>query len=85
MPRWLGTFMPDAWNNVEMVSHLNAPMLWVHSRSDTTIPFELGRAVYDAKRPPKSSLALNGFNHNAIYDATPAQLWVPVVAFILQR
>jgi alpha-beta hydrolase superfamily lysophospholipase len=83
MPRWLTIFMPDVWNNVQMAGHLMSPMLWVHSKTDTTIPIELGQAVYDAKKNPKAAIVVSGFNHNAIYDSTPSQIWTPVTEFIL--
>jgi alpha-beta hydrolase superfamily lysophospholipase len=85
MPRWFAVVMPDAWDNVEMVKHLSAPMLWLHSRSDTTIPFALGEAVYNARSGPKSAVAVNGFDHNAIYAKVPQAIWSPIVAFILER
>jgi pimeloyl-ACP methyl ester carboxylesterase len=37
LPRWLGFFMPDAWNNVEAAAHLKPPMLWLHSRTDHSV------------------------------------------------
>ena len=85
MPRWLSWLASDAWDNVELASQLAAPMLWIHSRSDTTIPIELGHAVFDAKKGEKSALVLTGFGHNAIYESRPTQLWTPVVTFILGK
>ena len=83
MPRWLSWFASDAWDNIELASQLSAPMLWIHSGTDKTIPIELGHAVFDAKKDKKSALVLTGFGHNAIYDSRPAQLWRPTVTFIL--
>jgi pimeloyl-ACP methyl ester carboxylesterase len=41
--------LPDVWNNVEAARNLTIPMLWIHSRTDKTIPIDLGQKVYDAK------------------------------------
>jgi hypothetical protein len=56
----------------------------VHSQTDATIPIASGRAVFDAKTGEKGAVVLQGFNHNAIYKLTPAAIWTPVDAFILQ-
>lgn len=82
MPRWFSVFMPDVWDNVENAKELKARLLWLHSRSDKTIPWELGKAVYDAKQGPKAAVVLDGFNHNAIYVSTPPQIFNPIIAFV---
>ena len=61
----------------------NTSLLWVHSNSDSNIPIELGRRVYAAKTGAKLSIVLNGFDHNAIYEKTPADIWSPIVEFVL--
>src|SRR5579862_8184890 len=38
MPKLLGAVMPDAWDNVSQAKHIHAPLLWIHSRADRTIP-----------------------------------------------
>jgi hypothetical protein len=55
----------------------------VHSRTDSTIPVDLGRQVHDAKAGSKFGVTVNGFSHNAIYDSTPPEIWSPIVTFIL--
>jgi pimeloyl-ACP methyl ester carboxylesterase len=37
--------LPDVWNNVEAARNLTIPMLWVHSRTDKTIPIDLTEGV----------------------------------------
>ncbi|MHB8384346.1 MAG: alpha/beta hydrolase [Candidatus Binataceae bacterium] len=83
MPRAVSIFMPDAWDNVEMASHLKAPMLWIHSKTDATIPIAQGQKVYAADAGPKSEVVLTGFDHNAIQDQTPPAIWSPITSFIL--
>jgi alpha-beta hydrolase superfamily lysophospholipase len=83
MPRWLSWLASDAWDNIEAASRLRAPMLWIHSTSDRTIPLELGRSVFAAKTGVKLALTVSGFNHNAIYQTAPREIWTPTAAFIL--
>jgi fermentation-respiration switch protein FrsA (DUF1100 family) len=78
----LAFIMPDVWNNVRAVRAVRTPMMWVHSRSDTTIPIGFGREVYDAKPTAKTAIIVAGFKHNAIYQQTPEAIWRPIVAFV---
>ncbi|MBR0935365.1 alpha/beta hydrolase [Bradyrhizobium jicamae] len=73
--------LPDVWNNVDAARSLSIPLLWVHSRSDKTIPFDLGQKVYDAKEGAKTSDVIDGFDHNAIYKEMPDAIWSPIIAF----
>lgn len=82
-PRWLSFLMPDKWDNVVMAARLRAPMLWIHSEADKTIPIAQGRKVYEAKTGPKTAVILSGFNHNAIYEKMPPEIWSPITNFVL--
>jgi len=53
----LGTRLPQ----------LKIPILVIHGDSDTIIPFQLGREVYDAAPPPKDFYTIRGANHNDTY------------------
>ncbi len=82
MPKLLGVLMPDAWDNVSLVKRIHAPLLWIHSRADRTIPIAEGRAVFDAAPDPKRALILDGYDHNAIYRELPDEIWTPMTVFI---
>jgi uncharacterized protein len=82
LPRVLAFIMPDVWNNVRAVRAVRTPMMWVHSRSDTTIPIRFGREVYDAKQTAKTAVIVAGFEHNAVYQQTPEAIWRPIVTFV---
>lgn len=85
LPRPLRLLLPNAWDNVDGVRDAAAPMLWVHSRSDATIPFELGGRVFTAYLGPKTAEAVDGYGHNAIYQDTPEAIWSPIVRFVSGR
>ncbi len=82
LPKLLSFILPDVWDNVQMTSRLKAPLLWFHSQTDRTIPISFGREVYDAKIGAKTAVVVTGFDHNAIYELTPAVIWSPITAFI---
>lgn len=82
LPKLLGVLMPVAWDNLGRVQRIHAPLLWIHSRDDKTIPIAEGRAVFDAALSPKRALILDGFDHNAIYKALPDRIWAPLSAFV---
>lgn len=48
----------------EYVSRLDSPLLVIHSRDDEIIPFDMGRAIYEAATDPKSFFEMGG-DHNA--------------------
>ncbi|HEY2051997.1 MAG TPA: hypothetical protein VGH03_21865, partial [Caulobacteraceae bacterium] len=83
MPKLLALVTSDPWDNVKAAAALKAPMLWVHSQADTTIPIASGRTVFDAKTGVKGAVVIRGFKHDAIYEVTPPAIWTPVDAFIL--
>jgi uncharacterized protein len=82
MPRSLAALMPDVWDNVSQVKHIRAPLLWIHSRADQTIPVAEGQAVFDAAPGPRKALILDGYGHSAIYQQLPEAIWAPMTAFI---
>jgi fermentation-respiration switch protein FrsA (DUF1100 family) len=49
---------------IEYLASVASPLLVVHSRDDEIIPFEMGRALYEAAPQPKRLLELRG-DHNA--------------------
>jgi fermentation-respiration switch protein FrsA (DUF1100 family) len=53
--------MPDRWDPQDHIAGLEGtPLLILHSKEDEIIPFEQGRAVYEAAREPKVFQPLKG-------------------------
>ena len=82
LPRPLRFILPDVWDNVEAAAAVHRPLLWIHSRADATIPLSLGQPVYAAYAGEKSALTLDAFDHNAIYQDLPPQIWSPILSFV---
>jgi len=51
----------------EYVSHLDCPVLVVHSRDDEIIPFDMGQSIYAAVKQRKSFLELRGDHNNGFF------------------
>ena len=53
----------NQFDNESRVATIDVPKLHIHSRDDRVVPFELGRAVYEAAAEPKQFLDIEG-GHN---------------------
>jgi pimeloyl-ACP methyl ester carboxylesterase len=53
----------NQFDNEARVAEIEAPKLFIHSREDRVVPFELGRRVYEAAAEPKHFLEIQG-GHN---------------------
>jgi fermentation-respiration switch protein FrsA (DUF1100 family) len=53
----------NQFDNESRVADIDAPKLFIHSREDRIVPFELGRRVYEAAMEPKQFLEIQG-GHN---------------------
>ena len=67
----------------DYVTTVEAPLLVIHSRDDEIIPFDMGRAVFDAANGPKSFLELSG-DHNAGFWLS-RETYVPALDDFLTR
>jgi uncharacterized protein len=52
--------------NIDKVADISAPILHIHSRDDTLIPYEHGEQLFEASTVPKSFLEISG-DHNEGY------------------
>ncbi len=48
------------FRNIDKAPRIQAPVLIVHSRDDTVVPFEHGRRLYEAVRTPKQFVEIHG-------------------------
>lgn len=53
----------NQFDNEARVAEIDAPKLFIHSRGDRVVPFDLGRQVYEAAAEPKQFLEIEG-GHN---------------------
>jgi fermentation-respiration switch protein FrsA (DUF1100 family) len=65
-------FLPAAFLHTKMdsrgkIARVRCPKLFIHSRADEVVPYELGRRLYEAAPEPKQFYEVNGASHNSIY------------------
>jgi len=49
------------------IGRVRCPKLFIHSRGDEVVPFELGRRLYEAAPEPKQFYEVQGAPHNSTY------------------
>lgn len=73
---WLpvGWLLLDRFSSTERMSHVTCPVLQIHGRRDTIVPWKLGEKLYAAisaessRGLPKSRIELPETDHNDVYD-----------------
>lgn len=89
---WIGASLEDnraLWEKASPINHLtadDAPMLMVHSRKDSMVPFSQSQFMYDALRvlrPESQLLLLDKGGHN-IRDnrKVKAEAWAAAIAYL---
>jgi len=64
--KWL---MRNRFDTESRVAALRAPVLFVHSPEDRTVPWAHGRRLFDLARDPKEFLVIHGDHNDGCYDS----------------
>jgi fermentation-respiration switch protein FrsA (DUF1100 family) len=59
----------DSYNSLERIKRIGVPKLFIHSRDDEIVPFELARKLYEASPEPKKFVEINGGHNSAFMDS----------------
>ena len=65
---WLSGQRFDALGKI---SSVRAPILILHGTADKTVPYELGRRLFDAAGAPKTFVEFSGGSHSRLHDDAP--------------
>ena len=65
----------DRFANYAIIDKINCPLLVLHGTDDHVIPFNHGKALYDAAKEPKSKLWINGAGHNNLGYIAGENYW----------
>jgi fermentation-respiration switch protein FrsA (DUF1100 family) len=69
MPFIPRSFIRTRMRSIEKVASVSCPKLFIHSRTDEVIPFELGQRLFEAAPEPKQFYEVKGALHNDTYIA----------------
>ncbi|HKP59618.1 MAG TPA: alpha/beta hydrolase [Polyangiales bacterium] len=83
---WLPTrwIVRTRFDNLSKIARVRVPKLFVHSRMDEVIPFEMGQRLFAAASEPKQALWLERSSHNALFLVEEPALGAAIKDF-LQR
>jgi pimeloyl-ACP methyl ester carboxylesterase len=68
----IGAFISSQrFDSIDKIARVDAPLLVIHGTADDTVPFDLGRRLYEAARPPKRLVAIDGGGHSRLQRDAP--------------
>ena len=68
--RW---FLKDSWDSNKRIHKVKAPLLFIHAKKDSIIPFHLGQKLFASANKPKKYLWLDNSDHNSNLEKTSVQ------------
>ncbi len=80
--RALNVFGSYRFATHEMLRGFQPPVLVMHGEADSTIPFGLGRELFDRLAAPKQFVAIRGADHNDFFNIDNTAYWAPVLGFV---
>ena len=58
----------DRYNSIKKIKKINSPILVLHGKADTLVPFYMGKKIYESANEPKYSYFPTFDNHMMAYD-----------------
>jgi uncharacterized protein len=78
----LGLLVRSQFNTQARLKEISSPVLIVHCTLDPVIPFQFGKEVYDAARPPRTFVQIDGSCHEEASLIAPAQYRAALQKFL---
>lgn len=70
-----GALVRTRYDTLGLITRLRAPLLVAHGDADEVVPFEHGRAVFEAAPEPKTFFSIPGARHNDTYLVGGEAYW----------
>lgn len=67
---------------VEMLRDYRNPVLVLHARDDTVVPYALGVELYERLSPPRRFVPLANTDHNDLFPPDRDDYWRPILEFV---
>src|SRR5688572_27444317 len=80
--RVLNAFARYRFPTTEMLAGYRNPVLVMHARDDSVIPFDLGAELAERLSPPPRFVEIADADHNDLFEISREAYWKPVLEFI---
>lgn len=77
--RWL---VRTRFDNLEKIARVRAPKLFIHSRTDEVVPFEMGPRLFAAASEPKTAVWLDTAGHNETFYSQSQRVTRAIKTFL---
>ncbi len=67
MPFLPAAFLQTKMDSINKIVRVSCPKLFIHSRADEIVPFDMGRRLFEAASEPKQFYEVEGASHNSTY------------------
>ena len=71
----------DKFRNIDVIRRVRCPILVMHGKADTTIPFWHGQKLFDAAPDPKQCLWVDGAGHDDLSMVAGSRYWDSIRQF----
>ena len=78
-------FVRSQFNSIDKIRNIRIPVLCMHGTRDGTIPFGLGKKLFDAANEPKQFYEIKGADHNDTYIVGGDEYLQKARTFVIQQ
>lgn len=73
----------DRFNNIAKIRNIHYPVLVMHGKKDSIMPFWHGQALFKKANPPKMYLWVDGADHNDFFWVASDNYWKAIRDFVM--
>jgi pimeloyl-ACP methyl ester carboxylesterase len=84
LARVLVSLNNERFSSIDKIARVNAPLLMLHGKLDDTVPLVLGRRLFDAAKPPKQWVVIEGGHHSDLQEVGEAEYQAALANFKTQ-
>lgn len=65
----------DKFKNIDKIDKVRCPILFIHGRDDTIVPFSHGLSLFEKANEPKLSFWVEDAGHNDLFSVADVKYW----------
>ena len=65
----------DKFNNIDKIDKVRCPVLFIHGRDDTIVPFSHGLSLFEKANEPKMNFWVEDAGHNDLFSVADVKYW----------